>query len=86
MEWYLSAASTLFKGDTVESLMKGILTDIQLLASNRVMNLPVSSEIASQIQAAIDNVSAVPLSLPGMVFTTQESMLYLTKGRPRIAH
>ncbi|KAF7547913.1 hypothetical protein G7Z17_g7398 [Cylindrodendrum hubeiense] len=35
MERYLLAARTLGKGSTVESLMKGILDDVQLLAGNR---------------------------------------------------
>ncbi|RYO74334.1 hypothetical protein DL764_010859 [Monosporascus ibericus] len=64
MERYLLAARTLGKGDTVESLMKGILDDVQLLTGNRVTKLPTKAEIAHLIRAAIDEVSAIPPSLP----------------------
>ncbi|RYP30214.1 hypothetical protein DL767_006361 [Monosporascus sp. MG133] len=64
MERYLLAARTLGKGDTVESLMKGMLDDVQLLTSNRVTKLPTEAEIAHLIRAAIDEVSAIPPSLP----------------------
>ncbi|RYP79291.1 hypothetical protein DL769_003040 [Monosporascus sp. CRB-8-3] len=64
MERYLLAARTLGKGDTVESLMNGILDDVQLLTANRVTKLPTEAAIAHLIQAAIDEVSAIPPSLP----------------------
>jgi N-terminal domain on NACHT_NTPase and P-loop NTPases len=64
MDRYLLAAGTLGKGDTVESLMKGILDDIHLLTSNRITNLPTRPEIADLIRAAIVEVSAIPPSLP----------------------
>jgi hypothetical protein len=64
MDRYLLAARTLGKGDTVESLMKGILDDIHLLTSNRVTNLPTRAEIAVLIQSAVVEVSAIPSSLP----------------------
>jgi len=64
MDRYLLAARTLGKGDTVESLMKGILDDIQLLTGNRVTKLPTEAKIAELIRAAIQEVSAIPSSLP----------------------
>ncbi|KAM5348925.1 hypothetical protein ACJ41O_008748 [Fusarium nematophilum] len=64
MERYLLAARTLGKGSTVESLMKGILDDVQLLAGNRVTKLATEAEIGELIRAARE-VSAIPTSLPG---------------------
>ncbi|RYP12752.1 hypothetical protein DL767_011135 [Monosporascus sp. MG133] len=64
MERYLLAARTLGKGDIVESLMKGILDDVQLLTGNRVTKLPTEADIAHLIRTAIDEVSAIPPSLP----------------------
>ncbi|RYP04099.1 hypothetical protein DL765_010311 [Monosporascus sp. GIB2] len=64
MERYLLAARTLGKGDTVESLMKSMLDDVQLLTGNRVTKLPTEAAIAHLIRAAIAEVSAIPPSLP----------------------
>ncbi|KAH6976720.1 hypothetical protein EDB80DRAFT_899880 [Ilyonectria destructans] len=64
MERYLLAARTLGKGSTVESLTKGILDDVQLLAGNRVTKLATEAEIGELIRAARE-VSAIPTSLPG---------------------
>lgn len=64
MERYSLVVRTLFKGDTVESLMQGILVDIQLLTGNRVTKLPTEYEIADLIQGAIEALSAMPPSLP----------------------
>ncbi|RYP77557.1 hypothetical protein DL770_007058 [Monosporascus sp. CRB-9-2] len=64
MERYLLAARTLGKGDTVESLMKGILDDVHLLTGNRVTKLPTEADVAHLIRTAIDEVSAIPPSLP----------------------
>ena len=47
MERYLLAASSLGKGGTVESLMKGVLEGTQLLASSRVMELATEASIAA---------------------------------------
>jgi len=64
MERYTLATRTWAKGDTVELLMKGILEDVQLLASNRVAELPTQASVAAVIREAIEEVSAIPLSLP----------------------
>ncbi|RYP63005.1 hypothetical protein DL771_009490 [Monosporascus sp. 5C6A] len=64
MERYLLAARTLGKGDTVESLMKGMLDDVQLLTGNHVAKLPTEAAIARLVRTAIDDVSAIPPSLP----------------------
>ena len=71
MERYLLAARTLGKGDTVESLMKGILVDIDLLTINRVANLPTGAEIAGLIRAAMEEVSAIRPSLPAGTIPSQ---------------
>ena len=44
-ERYRRAIKTIGKGSRVESLMKGILEDIQLLVSNRVMKLATDADI-----------------------------------------
>jgi len=49
MEHYVLAARTLGKEDTVESLMKGILDDIQLLTGNRATKLAMPSSLPSSI-------------------------------------
>lgn len=64
MERYVHAVRTLGKGDTVETLMKGILEDVQLLTSNRVAELPTETSVAAVIREAIEEVSAIPTSLP----------------------
>jgi len=64
MERYLLAARSLGKGATVESLMKGVLEDTQLLASSRVMELATEASVAALIRRAIEEVSAIPSSLP----------------------
>lgn len=64
MERYLLAARTLGKGGTVESLMKGVLEDVQLLASSRVMELATEASIAALMRKAIEEVAAIPPSLP----------------------
>ncbi|KAK3364018.1 hypothetical protein B0T25DRAFT_587633 [Lasiosphaeria hispida] len=64
MERYVLATRTWGKGDTVESLMKGILEDVQLLSSNRVAGLPTETNVAAAIRKAIEEVSAISPSLP----------------------
>ena len=49
MERYVLAARTWGKGDTVESLMKGILEDVQLLTGNRVAELPTETRVVQGI-------------------------------------
>jgi hypothetical protein len=71
LERYLLVTRTLFKGDTVESLMKGILVNVQLLTFNHMTKLPTLSEFADLIQAAIEKVTAIPPSLPGIVSNTR---------------
>ncbi|KAK0731912.1 quinon protein alcohol dehydrogenase-like superfamily [Lasiosphaeris hirsuta] len=75
MERYALAALTWGKGDTVESLMKGILEDVQLLTSNRVAELPTQTNIVAVIREAIEEVSAIPPSLPNGIHpsTTHEN-------------
>ncbi|RYP42862.1 hypothetical protein DL768_010175 [Monosporascus sp. mg162] len=70
MERYWRTARTLGKGDTVESLMKGILDDVQLLTGNRVTKLAAGAEITELIRAAIEGVSAIPSSLPGGLYSS----------------
>ncbi|KXX76846.1 Vegetative incompatibility protein HET-E-1 [Madurella mycetomatis] len=61
---YILATRTWGKEDTVESLMKGILEDVQLLTSNRIAELPTETSVTAAIREAIEDVSAIPPSLP----------------------
>ncbi|KAI2793112.1 hypothetical protein POX_b03160 [Penicillium oxalicum] len=63
MERYLRAVRTLGKGSLVESLMQGMLRDVQLLAHNRVMKLATDEQLG-ELARAEDEVSAIPPSLP----------------------
>ncbi|OQE41012.1 hypothetical protein PENCOP_c005G01792 [Penicillium coprophilum] len=60
---YLHAVRTLGKGSLVESLMQGILRDIQLLAHSRLLKLATDEQLEELAQAE-DEVSAIPPSLP----------------------
>ena len=76
IERYHKAVKTLGKGGKVESLMKGMLEDIQLLASIKTMTisnvekviLPVTAAQKEKVQKAITDVEAWPPSVPDKVF------------------
>jgi hypothetical protein len=57
-ERYWKAVKTVGKGDRVELLMKGMLEDVQLVASDYVMQTVTQSEI-EELSAAIQEVSAI---------------------------
>ena len=59
---YVLAVRTLGKGGRVESLMKGILEDLQLLSGNRVMKLATEVQLGELVKAT-EEVSAIPPSL-----------------------
>jgi hypothetical protein len=58
MERYVLAIRTLGKGNAVESLMKGILEDVQLLTDNCVAGLATGTITA--LRAAIERMSVDP--------------------------
>jgi len=62
-ERYLLAVRTLGKGSRVETLMKGILEDIQLLVIDRGI-ATVTDAQRKEVAKAIEEVSALPPSLP----------------------
>ncbi|KAL5610683.1 hypothetical protein FOBRF1_006800 [Fusarium oxysporum] len=62
IERYFFAVKTLGKGNKVESLMKGILEDLQLLVGNRVMKLATKTELGTLVEATKE-VEAIPPSL-----------------------
>ncbi|KAH8591628.1 SesA protein [Bisporella sp. PMI_857] len=62
-ERYVSAARTLGKGSRVETLMKGILEDVQLLAINYSMTT-VTDNQRKEVAEAIKEVTALPPSIP----------------------
>ena len=62
-EKYISAAKTLGKGSRLETLMKGMLEDVQLLASSRGMT-SVTDAQRKELVEAINEMAIVPRSLP----------------------
>jgi len=50
--------------------MTGILKDLQLLDNYRATKLATEAQIAELIRAAIEEISAIPLSLPGGISAT----------------
>jgi hypothetical protein len=60
---YKTALSTLGKGDKVECLMEGILTDIQVLACERLMGTVTNAQI-KELDEAIKEMNEMPPSLP----------------------
>ncbi len=67
VERYWKAVKALGKGNEVEQLMKGMLVEVQLLASEHGMKT-VTKDQQSQIAHAITEMSAVPSSVPDTVF------------------
>jgi hypothetical protein len=65
-ERYLMAVRTLGKGGKVESLMKGILQDVQLLADNYGMR--ITSDLVKELSNAIEDVSEIQPSVPDIEF------------------
>lgn len=76
VERYYKAAKTLGKGGKVESLMKGILEDIQLLATIKTMTTTNVEKVINTVTAtqeekiarAITDMAAWPPSVPDNVF------------------
>lgn len=59
---YTLATLAWHKGDSVKSLMKRILEDVQLLTSHRVAQLPTQTSLTAVMRETIE--SAIPSSLP----------------------
>ena len=64
---YYKAVKAYGKGEEVESLMKGMLEDVQLLACERGIKTATQAQ-QEQIAQAITEVSAIPSSVPEHVF------------------
>jgi len=62
-ERYVQATRTLGKGNRVETLMKGILEDVQLLTGNHAVKAATEAQV-KELQNALQEISAIPLSLP----------------------
>ncbi|KAI9742898.1 MAG: hypothetical protein M1818_003627 [Claussenomyces sp. TS43310] len=62
-ERYLSALRVLGKGNQIETLMKGILEDVQLLACEHGMKTATKAQ-QEQVAKAITEVQAIPPSIP----------------------
>ena len=65
---YFFAVRTVGKGSRVESLMKGILEDVQLLAGNRVMRLATETSLRELEKAAegrqVEKEGSAPAFIP----------------------
>ncbi|KAH6665449.1 hypothetical protein B0J14DRAFT_606156 [Halenospora varia] len=66
LDRYFSAAKTLGKGGRVETLMKGMLEDVQLLVNTYGMRIP--STQAGAVTQAIEDVSSIAPSIPESIF------------------
>ena len=62
-ERYRSAIRTLGKGSRVETLMKGMLVDVQLLAINHGMTTVTDTQ-RKEVAESIKEVAALPPSIP----------------------
>jgi hypothetical protein len=60
---YVSAAKTLGKGGRVETLMKGLLDDVLLIASKHGMETARSNQV-EELKQAIEELSAINHSIP----------------------
>lgn len=67
LQRYYTAVKTLGKGNEVESLMKGILEDLALLNSERIMKTPTKAQ-QEQIAKAISEIQDVSKSVPDDLF------------------
>ena len=67
LQRYYKAVKILGKGNEVESLMKGILEDLALLISERIMKTATKTQ-QEQIAKAISEIRDVPKSVPDDVF------------------
>lgn len=67
LQRYYKAVKTLGKGNEVESLMRGILEDLALLNSERIMKTPIKTH-EEQIAKAISEIRDVPKSVPDDLF------------------
>jgi hypothetical protein len=63
LERYIRAVKTLGKANRVESLMKGILEDVQLLAENRAIQGATEAQVGKLVEA-IQELSSMPPSVP----------------------
>lgn len=67
LERYYKAVRAIGKGGRVETLMKGILEDLQLLSVNRVVKLATEQQV-KELKEAIEAVSALEPSVPDEEF------------------
>ena len=67
LQRYYKAVKILGKGNEVESLMKGILEDLALLNSERIIEMPTRAQ-QEQIAKAISEIFDVPKSVPDDLF------------------
>jgi hypothetical protein len=63
LERYFMAVRTVGKGDRVETLMKGMLEDVQLLTGNRAIEAATEAQVG-ELEKALKEVSTIPPSLP----------------------
>jgi hypothetical protein len=63
LDRYFKAVQTLGKGNRVETLMKGILVDVQLLAGNSSIKAATKAQVEKLVKA-IEELSVIPPSLP----------------------
>jgi len=79
LERYINAAKIMGKGGKVEALMKGLMENLNLLASCHGMEAATASHI-EQLKDAIDNLSNIEPSIPDVEFETPSSMINHNSG------
>lgn len=67
---YYSAVRALGKGNKVESLMAGILEDVDAIASNRAMRTATAAQL-ERVSKAIEDLEKLPSSVPDHIFETE---------------
>lgn len=69
---YCRAVKTYGKGNEVQKLMKGILEDVQILHCERGLKMPPNKAQEEEIAVAIEEVDAIPCSVPDHEFQQSE--------------
>ncbi|KAG7404322.1 Ankyrin repeat domain-containing protein 50 [Fusarium oxysporum f. sp. rapae] len=79
LDFYRTSLLRLGKAHRVETLMRGILKDLDALATNQLFRTATQSQMA-QLQEAIDQLSNVESSVPDLGFESGVNSQYIASG------
>ncbi|RKK90395.1 hypothetical protein BFJ68_g16461 [Fusarium oxysporum] len=79
LEFYRTSLLRLGKANRVETLMRGILKDLDALATNQLFKAATQSQMA-QLNEAIDRLSNVESSVPDSDFESAPNSQYIASG------